>query len=140
MSEQFFQLIATTERLTQMVETETENLLKKRPADLTDLIGDKQLVAQAYTQLVGSMKPLKLSLAQAPDGERQKLRTVLAALDAALLRNGDLLMQLQSRSRSLLETIASEISPAGKQAFAYTALGQSKAQRNGGSIALNAMV
>jgi flagellar biosynthesis/type III secretory pathway chaperone len=140
MSTQLDDLIATTERLTLMVQTETENLLQKRPTELSDDISDKQLLAQAYTQLVGTMKPLKLSLTTAPDAQRAKLRTVLAALDAALLRNGDILMQLQNRSRNLLEAIAQEINPSSKPAFAYTAHGQSKTQRSNGSIALNAVI
>jgi flagellar biosynthesis/type III secretory pathway chaperone len=133
-------LIAETENLTSFIDAETERLLRERPSDLTDLIAAKDQHAQNYLNIIVALRPLKSTLAAAPEAVRARLRACLAALDAALLRNGDVLLRLQSRSKDLLETIASGLNPHTARPHIYGTSGTARTRAPAASIALNATV
>lgn len=131
-------LIAETEKLTALIEDETTRLMQVRPADLADVVAQKEQYALRYAQLINSLKPLKPTMAALPESVRLHLRQSLAALETALLRNGDMLMRLQSGSRGLLESIALALNPQSQRVALYSASGIAPA-RPGGSIAVNAV-
>jgi flagellar biosynthesis/type III secretory pathway chaperone len=133
-------LIIETEKLTALIETETDRLLRERPTDIGELIEAKDQHAQSYLAIFASLRPLKSTLAVAPETVRSRLRNALAALDAALLRNGDILMRLQSRSRDLLTTIANALNPHSQRATTYGGNGGPRADNSKASIAINATV
>jgi flagellar biosynthesis/type III secretory pathway chaperone len=133
-------LIAETENLTSLIEAETDRLLRERPSDLTDLMAAKDQHAQHYLNIIAALRPLKSSLASAPETMRARLRTCLAALDAALLRNGDVLLRLQTRSKDFLETIASALNPHTARPHVYGTSGATRSRAPAASIALNATV
>jgi hypothetical protein len=133
-------LITETENLTALITAETERLLRERPSDLTDMIAAKDQHAQKYLGIIAALRPLKSTLATLPETSRARLRAYLAALDAALLRNGDILLRLQSRSKDLLETIASALNPHSARPQVYGTSGTARARTPAAAIALNATI
>jgi hypothetical protein len=133
-------LIAETENLTTLIEAETERLLRERPSDLADMIAAKDQHAQKYLALLAALRPLKPTLAAMPETSRAQLRTCLAALDATLLRNGDILLRLQSRSKDMLDAIADAIHPHMARPQLYGASATAQRRTPAAAIALNATV
>ncbi len=133
-------LIAETEKLTVLINDETSQLLRVRPADLGEVAMLKDQHAQSYAQLIASSKPLKPILSALPTATQGKLRQALEALDAALLRNGDVLLRLQSNSKDLLDTIATALNPHNQRPQVYGASGVASRNQTHGSIALNATI
>jgi flagellar biosynthesis/type III secretory pathway chaperone len=131
-------LIETVLTLAGLVEAETENLLHCRAAEMAEQIAEKERAAQAYVQMVGALKPLKNTLQNSTAELCADLRKAMTKLDAALLRNGEILLHLQSRSKDLLETVAAAINPGSIPVSTYSATGAAHLYRSGSSIALNA--
>jgi hypothetical protein len=133
-------LITETENLTALIEAETERLLRERPSDLADMIAAKDQQAQKYLAILTALRPLKSSLAAMPETSRAQLRTCLTALDAALLRNGDILLRLQSRSKDMLDAIASALNPHMARPRLYGTSATAQRRTPAAAIALNATI
>ncbi len=132
-------IITETNKLADLINQETEQLLHTRPASLADFIAQKDQHASQYIQLVGALKPLQPTLAAQGAAIRQEMARALSRLNEALLRNGDVLMHLQKSSRDLLETLATALNPHAQRPALYSAPGHTVATARN-SIALNATV
>jgi flagellar biosynthesis/type III secretory pathway chaperone len=99
-------LISATETLTGLVEEETHALTQSRPHAIADLIARKEREAIVYAQAARTFKALPETAKRAEPALLAQFKTVLARFDAALLRNGQLVMRLKQQQEGLLQAIA----------------------------------
>jgi hypothetical protein len=127
--------------LTALVEDENARLGRERPASLTDLVEGKQRRALAYSHAAKTVQTTPGLLAAAAPALRKALAQALQAFDAALLRNGQLIMRAKQLQEGLLSTIAAAVNNTPNATPNYFANGAVAAGAvRAGPIALNATV
>ena len=104
-------LIARAEEMRQLIDEESERLLREAPADLAELVARKQLMTNDFNHQVRQILARRDALAETPRDMREALREALARFDASVIRNGTILLRLKQNVEGLLQAVAQERAP-----------------------------
>jgi hypothetical protein len=133
--------LEATLSLTALVDDENARLGHERPASLADLVEEKQRRALAYSHAAKTVQSTPGLMAAAAPALRNALAQALQAFDAALLRNGQLIMRAKQLQEGLLGAIAAAVNNTPNATPHYGANGAVAAGAvRAGPIALNATV
>ena len=104
-------LIARAEEMRQLIDEESERLLREGPSDLAELVARKQMMTNDFNHQVRQILGQREALAETPREIRETLREALARFDASVIRNGTILLRLKQNVEGLLQAVALERAP-----------------------------
>jgi hypothetical protein len=113
------QLIALTERLTELVAKEAAAFEQRRPQDAATFVEETAKLANMYRHESAKVRANPQVIAQAPPARRQGLIRATEALDAVLARQGRALEAAKTVTEGLVRAIADEVASQRQQSAGY---------------------
>jgi hypothetical protein len=113
------QLIALTERLTELVAREAAAFEQRRPQDAAVLVEETAKLANIYRHESAKVRANPQVIAQASLARRQGLVRATEAFDAVLARQGRALEAAKTITEGLVRAIADEVASQRQQSAGY---------------------
>jgi hypothetical protein len=113
------QLIALTERLTELVAKEAAAFEQRRPQDAAAFVEETAKLANIYRHESAKVRANPQMVAQAPLASRQGLIRATEAFDAVLARQGRALDAAKTVTEGLVRAIADEVASQRQQSSGY---------------------
>lgn len=124
-------LIAMTDRLSQLMEQEIELLRDRRAKDIQAMQVDKESLAAVYQRIIGDLQKNPKALDGLDDRRRERLRHAAARLQGAATGNAIALRSAIDANHQLIETIAAAIRDESNAHAPYLANGRVAHSRGG---------
>lgn len=130
------QIIALTERLTDLVAAETRAFEARRPQDVVTTIGETSRLANIYRSESSHLKSDPALIQGVDLGLRLSLIRATEAFEAVLARHGRALQAAKTVTEGLVQAIAKEVAASRAKPAGYTPNAQAT-PNDGSSITLN---
>ncbi len=118
------ELIDLTERLTEVMATETEILNGMRPSDIEPLQVEKASLSAAYSDAVGAANSHASDIASARLDQRERLARATARLQDTMADNLRAITIARAFNERLVRALGEAVTESRHPATAYTANGQ----------------
>jgi hypothetical protein len=135
--ERISQMIALTERLTELIAAEALAFESHRPQDAASLVEETSRLANIYRHESARIRSNPDLIASAPTEERTRLVRATEAFDAVLARQGRALEAARTVTEGLVQAIANEIAAQRSPGVGYGPDAEAQALNLATSITLN---
>ncbi|MCA6228084.1 MAG: flagellar basal body protein [Phenylobacterium sp.] len=131
------QMIALTERLTQLIAAEAQAFESNRPQDAAALVEETSRLANLYRLESMRIRSNPDLIAPAPPEDRKRLLQATEAFDAVLARQGRALEAARAVTEGLVQAIANEVAAQRSRGVGYGPGAQAHIMSLATSITLN---
>ncbi|MCA6343601.1 flagellar basal body protein [Phenylobacterium sp.] len=135
--ERISQMVALTERLTELIAAEALAFESHRPQDAASLVEETSRLANIYRYESARIRSNPDLIASAPTEERTRLVRATEAFDAVLARQGRALEAARTVTEGLVQAIANEIAAQRSPGVGYGPDAEAQALNLATSITLN---
>ena len=135
--ERVHQLIALTERLTELIAAEAQAFESHRPQDAAALVEETSRLANLYRHESARIRANPDLIAPANAEDRTRLMRATEAFDAVLARQGRALEAARTVTEGLVQAIANEVAAQRAKSVGYGPGAQAHALSLATSITLN---
>ncbi|MCA6287478.1 flagellar basal body protein [Phenylobacterium sp.] len=135
--ERISQMVALTERLTELIAAEALAFESHRPQDAASLVEETSRLANIYRYESARIRSNPDLIASAPAEERTRLVRATEAFDAVLARQGRALEAARTVTEGLVQAIANEIAAQRSPGVGYGPDAEAQALNLATSITLN---
>jgi hypothetical protein len=131
------QMIALTERLTELIAAEAQAFESNRPQDAAALVDETSRLANIYRHESAKIRSNPDLIAPAPPEDRTRLVRATEAFDAVLARQGRALEAARAVTEGLVQAIANEVAAQRSRGIGYGPGAQAHVMNLATSITLN---
>ncbi len=131
------QMLALSERLTDLIETDTALMRARQALDEGEGAEEKQRLVNAYRLEMARIRDDRSLIADAPEDARAALRAGTERLNAALARHEATLGALKTLTEGLVQAMAEEVTRQKGGGGVYGATGAPSARFGPAPVALN---
>jgi hypothetical protein len=137
LDERINQLIALTERLTQLLAAQARAFEARRPQDAAATMEETAGLANAYRHEAQRIRLQEGILAKLAEPQRLRLTRATEAFDAVIARHGRALMAAKTVTEGLVQAIAEEVAAQRSAGAAYGPRGAKTRPATAAPITLN---
>lgn len=131
------QLIILTERLTELITSQTEAFEERRPQDAAGLLEETSRLANLYRHESTRVRADPRMVEGAPAAARKRLIQATELFDAVLARQGLAIEAARTVTEGLVKCIADEVAAQRTKAVSYGSTGTQNATTMATAITLN---
>ncbi len=131
------QMIALTERLTELIAAEAQAFESNRPQDAAALVDETSRLANIYRHESARIRSNPDLIAPAPAEDRTRLVRATEAFDAVLARQGRALEAARAVTEGLVQAIANEVAAQRSRGISYGPGAKAQVMNLATSITLN---